>query len=343
MAGSQSGIGRRRESASASGFWTPGRIALVADLLVFLVATATLSFLVGAVASPATGVESAQVDSGSSAPDLGSANGEVVDGPGGAEPATESRGAAADADAPVATARDDEPALTGPPDADGYPARMEAACAGTLPDADPQVPDVYVEVDTTGNVTLADETAERIRESFADAPVSNPTGDGGMRIHLVRSDTGLPERGPVDNERAPGEYDDVWDYRAKHFDNADAGYYYLLLTNDASYGGDAGYAGAATNGTAVAQSYDSPSIMTSLIMHELGHTFGLGSGHPGVDSREYDASEYRSVMNYNVLYDVEGYSNGTDAVGHDEWAFVAEDRYRPSVDVPPNGTCPGSA
>lgn len=41
-------------------------------------------------------------------------------------------------------------------------------------------------------------------------------------------------------------------------------------------------------------------IETSVIAHELGHSFGvLDSDFDGVDSEEYTATEYESVMNYN--------------------------------------------
>jgi len=139
--------------------------------------------------------------------------------------------------------------------------------------------------------------------------------------------------GSVDSSPRPGDHNDLQDYRERYVDHGDSGYYYVLVTTEAAFQGDDYYAGSGVDGAAVAESFDSPKITSSLLMHELGHAFGLGPAEVGVDEETFDASEYRSVMNYNALYEVETYSDGSGEVGRDEWAFVTEDRYRPRSSV----------
>jgi|AntDeeMinimDraft_4_1070355.scaffolds.fasta_scaffold00255_20 hypothetical protein len=223
-------------------------------------------------------------------------------------------------------------------DGDGYADGMEVACGGLLPGADPRHHDVFVEVDTVSGTQLDPAAVERLRAAFADAPVENPDGESGIALHVRRSDSGLPVNGSVDSSPRPGDHNDLQDYRERYVDHGDSGYYYVLVTTEAAFQGDDYYAGSGVDGAAVAESFDSPKITSSLLMHELGHAFGLGPAEVGVDEETFDASEYRSVMNYNALYEVETYSDGSGEVGRDEWAFVTEDRYRPPVECGDDGT-----
>ncbi|SFR86953.1 hypothetical protein SAMN05216559_0287 [Halomicrobium zhouii] len=217
-------------------------------------------------------------------------------------------------------------------DGDGYADGMEVACSGSLPGADPRHHDVFVEVDTVRGTHLDPAAVGRLRAAFADAPVDNPDGESGIALHVRRSDTDLPVNGSVDSSPRPGDHNDLRDYRDRYVDHGDAGYYYVLVTTEAAFRGDDYYAGSGVNGAAVVESFDSPKITSSLLMHELGHAFGLGPGEVGVDEERFETAEYRSVMNYNALYEVETYSDGSGEVGRDEWSFVAEDRYRPPVE-----------
>lgn len=113
----------------------------------------------------------------------------------------------------------------------------------------------------------------------------------------------------------------------------------MVVTTEAAFRGDDYYAGAGVRGAAVIESFDSSRITASLLMHELGHAFGIGPGEAGVDDEQYDKEEYHSVMNYNGIYEVTTISNGTDDVGRDEWSFVAEDRHRPPTDCGDDGAC----
>lgn len=224
-------------------------------------------------------------------------------------------------------------------DGDGYPDGMEVRCTDTLPDADPLRTDIYVEIDAAGPEMLSEEVRRSIRETFADAPVSNPDGSTGIDIHLVTNDTGLAANETVYSKPRDGSGNDIYDFRSTHFDHRDAGYYYVLLADDVAYAGDDYYVGAGRPGIAALEPFDGTQITASLFMHEFGHAVGLDGHQDGIDERHYSTDEYDSVMNYNGLYDQLTYSNGTDSVGRNEWAYVAEDRHRPEVDCAANGTC----
>lgn len=224
-------------------------------------------------------------------------------------------------------------------DGDGYPDGMEVGCGDRLPDADPLHQDVYVEVDSVDGAALDPATVDLLETAFAAAPVENPDGEDGIDVHLVRSDGDLPENGPINNRARMGEYNDVTDYRTAHFDRAEYRYHYLLVVSDAAYNGDRTFAGAGHRGTAVVEHYDRERVMASLIMHELGHSFGIAHARRGVDADRYDLEEYHSVMNYNGIYEVYTYSDGTDDLGRDEWEYVAERRHRPPLDCPDEGSC----
>jgi len=223
-------------------------------------------------------------------------------------------------------------------DGDGYPDGMEVACEDGLPGADPLRQDVYLEVDSVADASLSASTVEHLETSFGSAPVENPHGTDGIALHVVESDGSLAEDGPVNNRRTPGKYTDVTDYREDYFDRADLGYHYLVVVSDAAYNGDRSYAGAGHRGTVVVENYDRDEVMASLVMHELGHAFGITHGVDGVDDDQYSLEEYDSVMNYNGIYEVMTYSDGDDDVGRDEWAFVADGRHQPSVECS-SGDC----
>ena len=229
-------------------------------------------------------------------------------------------------------------------DGDGYPDGLEVRCTDTYPEADPLRQDVYVEVDATGTRTLGNDTVAAVERAFATAPVSNDDAADAIAIHVRTNDTALGANGTVYGASRDGDANDVYDYHDTHFDHRAAGYYYVLLSDDVAYDGNATYVGAGEPGLATMEPLDSTQQMASLFVHELGHSFGLGPGLDGVDASRYSATAYASVMNYNALYDRVGYSDGSDSVGRDEWAFVADDRYRPSVSCPEGcaSSCPAT-
>lgn len=61
----------------------------------------------------------------------------------------------------------------------------------------------------------------------------------------------------------------------------------------------------------------------AVLMHELGHSLGLGEHLPGVDSRSIDFNDYESVMNYNRPDNYFGYSEGGEHVeGTNDWGQI---------------------
>ena len=216
-------------------------------------------------------------------------------------------------------------------DGDGIPDGLEVKATDRYPDADPLEQDIYIEVDATGENRISADTIARVEQTFADAPVGNPGGSRGIDAHVLVDDRGLAANGTVYSRNHTGPNTDIYDFRNRTFDARGTGYYYVLLTDDAAYDGDASYVGAGRPGVVVMQTFESPKLTASLFMHELGHAFGLDASADGIDAETYSTREYDSVMNYNGLYEQLSYSDGDDDLGRDEWAFVADERYRPPL------------
>jgi len=218
-------------------------------------------------------------------------------------------------------------------DGDGIPDGLEVHATERYPGADPLHHDIYVEVDATGTNQISTSAIVRIQSTFADAPVANPDGEQGITLHVLLDDRGLTANETVYSRDRPGTRDDIYDFRDATFDARESGYYYVLLADDAAYAGDPSYVGAGRPGVVVMETFDRPMLTASLFVHELGHAFGLGAETNGIDEKRYSTVEYDSVMNYNGLYEQLDYSDGTDLVGRDEWAYVADDRYRPPIRI----------
>lgn len=223
-------------------------------------------------------------------------------------------------------------------DGDNIPDGAEVHDEARYPDADPLRQDIYVEVDATGDNRISEGAIERIEETFANAPVGNPSGESGIDVHVIVDDRGLESNATVYSRDRPGPRNDIYDFRDEQFDARGTGYYYVLLADDVAYNGESRYVGAGRPGVVAMQTFDSPRLTASLFMHELGHAFGLDGGAEGIDSETYSTTEYDSVMNYNGLYKQFGYSDGTDDVGRDEWAYVADERYQPSQAADADGS-----
>jgi len=216
-------------------------------------------------------------------------------------------------------------------DGDGIPDGLEVTASELYPDADPLEQDIYIEVDATGDKRISAGAIARVETTFADAPVDNPDGTHGIDAHVLVDDRGLSANDTVYSHNRTGPRNDIYDFRDRAFDARGTGYYYVLLTDNAAYDGDASYVGAGRPGVVVMQTFESPKLTASLFMHELGHAFGLDASADGIDAETYSTREYDSVMNYNGLYEQLSYSDGDDDLGRDEWAFVADERYRPPL------------
>nr|WP_282594651.1 hypothetical protein [Halomarina salina] len=212
-------------------------------------------------------------------------------------------------------------------DGDGFGDGEEVLEEERLPDADPLRKDVYVEVDYQAGATISDEERHRIVESYADAPVSNPSGERGIALHLV-VDEQVGGDSPVYWNGRRGDWNDLGDFYYDRFDNYGAGYHYAVVVDELD---DDRTIGLGAEGVMLVE--DHPRAETgSTLMHELGHSLGIGSDtFTGVDSRERSVAEYPSVMNYNADNDFYGYSDGSSGDGDfDDWGYIEE-----HLDTPP--------
>lgn len=223
-------------------------------------------------------------------------------------------------------------------DGDGLADGVEASTDPAMSAADPAKFDVFVELDYMDGERPSDEALDLLVESYADAPVENPDGSTGIALHVVVDDalpresgTSFPERNRMMRE---------------HMDYDGKGYHYGVAVVDAAHGSKDVYGFSSiggNNGAMVVEQFDRPQSQANHLMHELGHSVGLGSStFRGIDSVDMDYAEFSSVMNYNSGRDVLGYSEGEP---FDEWAYIEENVYTPSTEevdasghVPPSGT-----
>lgn len=216
------------------------------------------------------------------------------------------------------------------PDTDGDDLADGREHAGDeLPGADPLHKDVFVELDYEAGCQVSRWSLDRVRREFADAPVENPDGEGGIALHFVVDDrlTDVPS----------GDVGDVVEELRREEHVGGRGYHYGVFLRRVSDGGRS-LGGFANYGYGFAvQCYDDPAATGSVLMHELGHELGLhGDVHVGIDSSRVPFERYPSVMNYDAPSDYFGYSNGTAGEGdHDDWATIVEE-----MDAP--GTVPGN-
>ncbi|MFC1758424.1 hypothetical protein ACFL2H_06600, partial [Planctomycetota bacterium] len=202
--------------------------------------------------------------------------------------------------------------------------------------ADPFHKDVFVEVDAMAgraplpaSVDLSDipgvESTETVLDqvirSFADSPVDNPDGLGGIRLHIELDESDIPLAPFTDPETPWAEFDAI---KGMHVGGQDARiasgnrdnivearrfvYRYGLFA-DTRASGSTGMAEQPGNdffvtlGDWLHSNEDgsivgggSPEQQAGTFMHELGHTFGLR--HGGNDDLNYKPN-YLSVMNYH--------------------------------------------
>lgn len=217
-------------------------------------------------------------------------------------------------------------ASTGDIDGDGLGDVEEMVCGKTYPGADPFKHDIYIELDTVRGTTVSDEAIGRVEAVYANASIRDPVGYRGINLHILRSDRDLPRARSVTGDRRAGTRNDIYDYRRGYMDHRDHGYYYILVTTEVQARGDPYFSGVARTGVGAIETYNDSSETASLIAHELGHMFGIDESERGVDNHTYSLSAYPSVMNYNGLYEIVGYSNGSGAIHRDEWHRIAHER-----------------
>lgn len=162
----------------------------------------------------------------------------------------------------------------------------------------PDEPDVYVEVDTVSGQPLPDdEQRETIQSTFESEP-SDEIGSINVHFHECRTD-----------RSSVTDVDEMSERIGDHRTTTGLGFHYLLINDETIE-----FEGTEAAGVAFLSTND-PSWMAvdgtirdrataeheaSTIAHELGHSLGiLDDDFEGVDSSEYSADEYNSVMNYN--------------------------------------------
>jgi hypothetical protein len=194
--------------------------------------------------------------------------------------------------------------------------------------ARPDHKDLFVEVDSSPNAMISNAAADMVTRSFADAPLTNPDGTRGIRLHIIRDEAitdglmpatgfaaaqGLGAGFPVEatsvflehfgspQMRAKPNWDlvrPVWEGVARYC----LAFNDIVRSNNTSKRAYVGLAESSGNQFVYslqgALSFSGPSAtekVAASFMHELGHTLGLD--HGGNDRLNYKPN-YFSVMNY---------------------------------------------
>jgi hypothetical protein len=211
-------------------------------------------------------------------------------------------------------------------DDDGLGDGAEVLATGALPGADPLHRDIYLEVDYMAGERPDEAMLETVTERFANAPVSNPDGESGIDLH-VRIDEEVPARDSVLAANAPGELNDIFDYRREYSQLDRRGHYYGLVVAEIEYPNASArdLQGYAYTDFFASENTADPAVQDNVFMHELGHVVGLGPWrHPGIDSRRIPFEYYPSAMNYNAPGDHLRFSTGQgDAADFDDWRAIA--------------------
>jgi hypothetical protein len=231
-----------------------------------------------------------------------------------------------ESDFDVVVSQDGEEATTDT-DGDGLPDSWETSGVPVLglttryllPGADPNRKDLYLEVDAMagrapGNAALTD-----VRDAFANAPVSNPNGaPDGVALHIIGG-LGLIDDATIPLETwAAAGFDDLYATKEAWFGTVnerfathglrrlvakDKAYRYVVFAHAQGADSTSGKGElpgddlmvtlglwATPGGTAQQQS--------ATLLHELGHTLGLGHGGGQIANEFNWKPNYYSVMNY---------------------------------------------
>jgi hypothetical protein len=184
---------------------------------------------------------------------------------------------------------------------------------------------VFVELDTQSTAHFSTKAARTIVRHFANAPVENPDGRTGIRLHLVYDDE-IEGSSVVD-------WDEFKQIRHHNFDRSGWGYHYALIVDDPRHDGNK-INGLGVEGSFLVRRQASANDTGSVFMHELGHSMGLSRhDYHGIDSRQVPFEQYTSVMNYNAPAPHYGYASDSP---FDEWGHLERHLSTPSVDQLPS-------
>jgi len=174
----------------------------------------------------------------------------------------------------------------------------------------PDEPDVIVEVDATTRTDLP--SSSQLGE-ISDLMATEP--DERVNVHFERCDASVDPIYRNDDHSTAEEHKRLRGIGAHHVVMIDGSIH--------DFGGGAywnrnGHSWAWIDGTM------SSDQKAQTIAHELGHLFGLAPrDFAGIDSQEYDATEYDSVMNYNIDRDLT-FSTGSP---FDDYEGMADEKY----------------
>ena len=176
-------------------------------------------------------------------------------------------------------------------------------------DADPNHKDLFVELDVMSGLSFPQNAKDAVEFAFDAAPITNPDGSDGIRLHIVVDDTTLPFQAvtPTPGNAFPADAASLRDQWfgtiGEHFDQPlreakQKAYRYGLLMNKAStpIGGIAEIGG--DDMVLFAGPY-APIDQAAVFMHEFGHMLGLR--HGGGDDIN-GKPNYPSIMNYVLAY-----------------------------------------
>jgi len=216
--------------------------------------------------------------------------------------------------APAATDTDGD-SLPDTWETNGYDANGDGVVDVDLPalGATPNKKDLFVEMDYMSGRLASTAAFDRIVQTFASAPVSNPDGSTGIRIHL----DGGPAAGsaynlgggnqvPYDSNLQPAESQTDAIKNANFSASRRAVFHYMLWADDYDNSCSSGNAFAIPNDTFIVTMGPKCSwtvtenMNVGTFIHELGHDLGLT--HGGTDSVNYKPN-YLSVMNYFFQFD----------------------------------------
>lgn len=191
-----------------------------------------------------------------------------------------------------------------------------------LSEANPAQMDIFVELDYMEGYRPSNETLSRIEEAYANAPVDNPDGSEGINLHIIVDDE-IPAEStttPADRERLT----------ADQFDNDSNGYHHAIAVEYVDLEGHFAAGFTSVDKGAFVFERDLPRGLTATaLMHELGHSVGLGSDvYEGIDSGRVLYYEYESVMNYNAPSHTIGYSSSEP---FNDWEYIAENIHTPEA------------
>jgi len=196
----------------------------------------------------------------------------------------------------------------------GYDANGDGVVDVNLPGmgASPNKKDLFVEMDYMSGRLATTAAFDRIVQTFANAPVSNPDGTTGIKIHLdggaaagAAYNLGGGNQVPYDSNLQPAESQTDAIKNANFASARKAVFHYMLWADDYDNSCSSGNAFAIPNDTFIVTMgpkcgwTTTENMNVGTFIHELGHDLGLT--HGGTDSVNYKPN-YLSVMNYSFQF-----------------------------------------